>query len=442
MTIAQSANVPWEPQTWLGLDLSPGQLEIIDKFLDPHARRVIISACTRYGKTRACAVGVLTYILENPRKKVLIIAPSRDQARIMRDYIAEHIVECPELSELVSEAKGKERLRNEASRKRVTFKNGSEIQTLTAGGKLMGYGGDMIVLDQSEDIPDEIYRGGISRMLGDSPDSKLIEIINPWTRNHVWEHWLSDRFETVLIGWEQAVREGRHSKEWIDEQREELTEYEFDVLYNATFPAESKDSMFHFDWFSDAQERSFQSDSMEHIWGVDVAAGGADMNVLTYTQKYEGRVKIVDMWDWDEADTMKTVGKVQSIISGRDCDELRVDSIGIGKGVADRLGEKGLPVISVNVGEKPKSDKKRFLNLKAEGYMHLRDLFEMGDIDIPQDSKRLIAELAEIKKKHMSSGKMKIEDPAKSPDHADSAMLACLEVQGSKSSGGFVVTDL
>lgn len=57
--------------------------------------------------------------------------------------------------------------------------------------------------------------------------------------------------------------------------------------------------------------------------------------------------------------------------------------------------------------------------------MNLRELFEMGDISIHENTD-LIRELSSIEKKHTGSGKIKIEDPEKSPDHADSLMLATL----------------
>ena len=411
----------------LGMDLPPGQLEIVDNIVNDYTNRIIISACTRYGKTRAVAIGTLLYIRENPECTVLLLAPTRDQTKILRNYIAEHIANNKRLQDLIDLPKGTtgERLRKEASRKRITFKGNRELQTHTAGGHLMGFGGDLIVIDQSEDISDEKYRGAISRMLGDSPDAKLVEIINPWKRNHVWDHWISDRFRQIKINHEQAVKENRLAGDFIKEQREELTDYEFTVLYRAEFPEEGEDSMFKYSWLSNATERSIGVEG-EGIYGLDVASGGADYNVLIKTIQSENEVKVLNIWRWDEADTMKTVGKTTNIISKDKAAEIRVDSIGIGKGVADRLEERGYNVQKINVGKNPTKDKDRFLNLKAQGFMRLRVLFEQKDISLPQDSKGLVGELAEMGIKHTSSGKIKIKDPGKSPDRADSLMLACL----------------
>lgn len=418
-----------------GFEWAKGQLEIMRAINNPEINRLIISACTRYGKTRAVAVATLMYLRENKNVSVVLLAPKSDQTSIIRNYISEHIAQEPELKALI-ETSGKgsapERLKKEASRKRVTFKGNRELQTHTAGGNLMGFGGDLIILDQSEGIPDEKYRGEISRMLGDSPDSKLVEIINPWVRNHVWDHWNSERFERIHIDYKQAINEGRLTEGFVEEQRQELTDYEFTVLYKALFPEESEKSLFKYSWLEEAQEREIQIEG-KHVWGLDVAEGGADSNVLTHTVQGQGLVKVKKQYKWDESDTMKTVGKTTSVLNDSKVDEIRVDKIGIGKGVADRLEENGFNVKQIHVGKSSEKDKDRFKNLKAEGYMGLRDLFEMSNISIPE-AQSLVRELASMEKEHTSSGKVQIIDPSKSPDRADSLMLACLE-KVSKSPG-------
>jgi len=424
-------------QAFFGYKWGKGQLDIILNIMDPDVNRLIISACTRYGKTQAVACGALLYMLENTDVKIALISPTHDQTSILRNYIAEHISENEQLSQLI-DAPNKSntgRLRKEASKKRVTFKGDREIRTFTAhgsGDSLMGFGADLVIVDQSEGVDDEVFRGKISRMLGESIGSKLVEIINPWERNHVWKHWNSERYERIHIDWRQAVDEDRLSEDFIDEQRENLTDYEFQVLYEAEFPEESEDSLFKYSWITSAQNRDIGIENGEHVFGLDVAGGGADLNVLTHTVQDDDKVRVVDQWSWSEADTMKTVGRVMDVLNSRQVDDVRVDKIGIGKGVADRLGENGVPVSQVHVGKQPDSDKDRFKNLKAQGYMFLRSLFEGFDIGLPADCRVLVGQLAEIGREYTSSGKVKIVDPAKSPDHADSLMLACLDLDNSQ----------
>jgi len=142
---------------------------------------------------------------------------------------------------------------------------------------------------------------------------------------------------------------------------------------------------------------------------------------------------------------MKTTGRVLDILKDRTCDLIKVDKIGIGKGVADRLNENNIPVEEMSVGNNPivedGDEKDLFLNKKAQGYKRLRDIFENKKISIEFDANNLIGELTQIEKSHTSSGKMRIEDPDKSPDHADSLMLSL--VQSDENEGwGFAVTDI
>ena len=78
-------------------------------------------------------------------------------------------------------------------------------------------------------------------------------------------------------------------------------------------------------------------------------------------------------------------------------------------------------------------DKDKFANLRAESYKHLSELFENGEISIPDDLE-LIAQLSSIKYKFNSSGQLQIESKedmkkrgVKSPDKADALALAFME---------------
>ena len=88
----------------LGYALRDGQLKIVGSVLDPQVKRLIVSAVTQYGKTRAVAIGVLLYILVNENKRILFIAPTIDQTNIIRNYVSEHIAASRQLASLVNRA--------------------------------------------------------------------------------------------------------------------------------------------------------------------------------------------------------------------------------------------------------------------------------------------------------------------------------------------------
>jgi len=220
--------LPTKAISALGYKASFGQQQILRHVLDPACRRLVISCMTRYGKTLFVAIGLLLHICRTPielhpkPKRIVIIAPTRDQTRILRGYINQIITQNNHLSSLLDEPKGasSKRLHSERSKNRLTFKNGWEIITLTAHAgeneqnpapNLMGHGGDIIILDEACLIHQSVYTSRISRMLGDdAANSKLVIVMNPWNKNN-FAHtaWNDPSFTKIHVDWRQALFEGR-----------------------------------------------------------------------------------------------------------------------------------------------------------------------------------------------------------------------------------------
>jgi hypothetical protein len=421
--------------TTLGYELSPGQVRIVGSVLDPSIKRLIISCMTRYGKTRVVAIALLLYILNSSNKKILIIAPTTDQTNIIRNYMAEMIAENQTLCNLVDHTahSGPEHLKSEMSKKRITFKNGCEIITLTAHGEegakdpgkqLMGFGGDIVVLDEACLILNEVYTSRISRMLGDSPDSKLITIVNPWKiTNFAFEQWRDPNFKKIRVDWRQALSEGRTTQTYLDEQKRILSAYEWTVLYESEFSPEGEDTLIRYDWIQRASKKQVQLTISQPIWGLDVAEQGADLTILTKAETDGNQYRIIEQQHLTERETMATADKVSVLVPKEET--LNIDSIGVGAGVYSRLKQLGYKVNSIRVGEAPNqtSEAKRFLNLKSQRWWALRKLFEEDLISIPNNPK-LISQLSQMRYEFTTISKIKIIDPeGKSPDYADSLML-------------------
>jgi hypothetical protein len=328
---------------------------------------------------------------------------------------------------------GPEHLKSEMSKKRITFKNGCELITLTAhgeeGGKdpgkqLMGFGGDIIVLDEACLILDEVYTSRISRMLGDSPDSKLITIVNPWNQlNFAYKQWQNPTFKKIHVDYQQAIQEGRATQPFIDEQRATLSDYEFDVLYKSIFSNESEDTLIRYDWIQRAATKTqiVFKDNPQTVWGLDVAEQGADLTILTRAET-DGNQYAVKEQHWiHEHETMPTANVVSLMVPK--IEQINVDSIGVGAGVYSRLVELHHRANSVRVSMAPTSEANRYLNQKSQRWWRLRSIFEQNLISIPNDQK-LISQLSQMRYQFTAAGKIQIIDPEnKSPDYADSLML-------------------
>jgi hypothetical protein len=438
--------------TILGDQATYGQQQIVGAVLDPKVTRLIISAMTRYGKTYFVAKGLLLIIANTPislhqeTQKILIVAPTLDQTNIIRNYIASHIAKSRILSGLLDkpDRASPERLKSEMSKKRLTFKNGWEIITLTAHGNenetepapnLMGFGGKIVVLDEACLILHKVYTQRISRMLGDYPDSKLITIVNPWNMlNFAYQQWTDPAFKKIHINWQQALAEGRTTETYLKEQKQLLSDYEWDVLYESNFSKESEDALIRYDWILNATKTVMPLiGPVQTVWGLDVAEQGSDLTILTeaYTDGIHYQVR---RQQWvHEQETIPAANKVSEIVPKRDI--INVDSIGVGAGVYSQLKTLKHKVNSIRVSMCPDDESDRYLNQKSQRYWALRSLFEQGLISIPNDA-ILISQLSQMRYEFTAAGKIKIIDPpTKSPDYADSLMLM-LQVKTHKPSPG------
>jgi len=445
-------------KAFFDIDLTPGEEQIVKAVAFPHNKRVIICCMTRYGKSFSISMGILLWILLNKDKKIAIIAPTNEKTTIIRNHIAYFVANSSIFSQMLDiDKSGIERIRKEVSKRRMTWKNGIEMRTLSAEGtgqQLMGFGANLVIVDEECDIDFEVYRSKITRMLGDSPDSIYIGIGNPWHRdNQMYQHWIDPTWHKIHINATQALTEGRIGQQFLDEQRSILSPREFQVLYDAVFPEESVDQLIKYAWIQNAIRPLPMGLTGIKKCGIDVARMGTDLSVLTYGVKTKDNIYVVQgIEDHPQQDTMQTVANALKLNQEQGFDKIVVDTSGLGAGVTDRLREAKkenrlkAEIIAYEGGKSSIMDFKRktperkeirtrFLNIKAEAYFHLRNLFEEGRIIIPKHPK-LIEQLSKMKWDITSSEKIRIFDPGeaegdtsekKSPDFADSCCYFTFE---------------
>ena len=416
------------------LVLADFQVEIVKSIIFPSSRRVIICCATQAGKSMSVAVGILLSAILYDGERIVIVSHSLKQSKIVYDYVINFLAGNAYFREFIDyEAGSVERIRKELSRERMTFKNGSSIKSLSAGGsgkgeQLLGHSADLLIIDESGSIEDEIYNTKLLRMLGAKTDvnKQLVEVGTPHVKNHFYNSWISSSYKKIKINWETAVKEGRLDEKFILEQRDNMSAIEFQMWYEAEFPEESEDALIKWQWVEEAREREFDFEGKgKVIAGLDVAEMGPDFTVLTVVELVDNKYKVLGIHSWGKKDTMVTVGKVRLLLDNYKVENVAVDTIGVGRGVYDRLVELGYHCTAIKVGMSPtkSKNKERFANLKAEYYWKLRDLFEQGMLDIPA-SNHLLRELNLMEYEFTSTRKVRIVDPSKSPDFADSLMLS------------------
>lgn len=417
------------------LELADYQEEIIRIILRRNPKRTLCWAATRAGKSLAIALGIILLANLMPGRRIRVIAPTEKHARIIMQYVTQHLLDHPTLTENLDTKMRKmplERLKKEISKSRITFTNNSEIQIITAdiatGGRaLIGFGATDVFVDECEQLPQDLVKNNIMRMLGDTPDSCAFLISNPVKKGYMFDRMTDPNWHQITIGWEEAVKAGRLSQEFVEERRAEMTPFEFTAWYEAQYPEDIEDALFKRAWVIAAEKAQIQfKGETKIVMGVDVAEAGTDYTVATIVETDKERFNVLRIQDWHEADTMTTTGRIAMLADQFNIKEINVDDIGVGKGVRDRLYEMHKWAVNgVRVGESADKETARFLNKKAQYYWNLRTIFEEGRINIPTHS-QLRRELSFMRWEPTSAMKIKIIDPEdKSPDFADSLMLAC-----------------
>lgn len=431
--------------------LSPWQQEIYKAIYEPSITRVAIKTITQYGKSEVASMALLHVCCER-REKVLVIAPSEKQARIIFNKIIDHIFDHPFITGMVDyKTTGNiESLKQERSKSRITFKTGSEIMLLTADAgnlqreakNLMGFGATLILVDESSLIPDSMFTK-ILRMVGGVRQGKIIQLGNPFESNHFGKAFDDPNYRAISVDWRVALKEKRVTQQFLDEARMNMTELDWLIFYETQFPeGGAEDALIPRSWIQLAINQAGCEGEFVQT-GLDVARFGRDKTV--YALRKGGVLALLEQTE--KMDTMEvtgwTIGKFERDKPDVHC----TDVVGLGAGVHDRLEEiqgeeervwTDCELLPINVGESPttKVAKDKFHNLRAQMYWNLRIWFKPdeksghSDICIPNDPE-LIKQLEEVRYKYSSERKIKIEpkDEMKkrlgnSPDKADAVALA------------------
>lgn len=418
-------------QKWFNYTLYPSQRKILEFFFNK-SRKATIKATTRYGKSQVVALGSIMYAIFNDNKKIGIFAPTNDKTRIIMGYIQDALASSKEMESIVDiDIMGLtrlERLKKEVSKRKITFRNGSSIQVISAdikgkGFSAMGWGFDLTIIDESAEIPDEVYNK-IYRILVENIDSKIIELGNPWHLNHFYNHFYDDSWDKFSINWETAVKEGRMRTEDVEDQKKNLTSLEFDVLFNANFPENIENSIFKSEYLKLATRKKEFTSYDNILIGGDIAAGGKDYTVITVIGEKDNEFSFLEFKVIDTNDTMAVTGIIQNIADKYKNPKIQIDAIGFGKGVVDRLRENKYSAYQYISGNSA-IDKTRFYNRKSEDLFGLANIIQQGRLwNLPADS-IYILELKKYTSEVRSDRLIKSIDPEdKSPDYADSLLIA------------------
>jgi hypothetical protein len=406
------------------------QIEIFYNLIFRKKNRIQILASTQYGKSLIVALSCI--ILSCLRGQLIaVIAPSKEKAKIIMRYYISHLGDSHLFYDKLEKNTKLERLRQEESKERIILRNGGGIFIVSANASdsikgiqsAMGEGAKIVIQDESALIPDNI-ESTIFRMIAGHPDGFYCKIGNPFYRNHFLKSWQNPKYEKIFIDYEQALKEGRYTQEFIEEARKKP---HFGILFECKFPrADMVDPRGFSTLLSDEDltQKSIKPFG-ELRMGVDVAEGGGAFNVIVLRWANFAKVEL----KYISENTMDLVGRIVQTAKEHDilAQNIFIDALGVGKGACDRLREQRWAITEVKGSEKADDDTE-FVNKRAENYWRTRLWLKQGGILKPNED---WLQLTNIKYKvRDSSGKMMLmskddmrKEGYESPDVADALAL-------------------
>lgn len=421
------------------LDLQPTKQQI--EYLDAVAQNSHVTVRSGHGtgKTASNAIIILWWLYTRAHSKVPCTAPTENQLRdVLWSSIKEFHNRLPEPLRKKFEVTT-DRVSNVENP--LTWFAVARTARREKPEALQGFHGEnlMFVADEASGIPEEIFT--VVRAALTDARNKVIMTSNPtrtvgfFYNSHNSEKgpWVALRFnaeESPLVS-EQSI------KEYEKDYGKNSDVYRVRVL--GEFPRQDDQSLIPREWIDAALEREVSyvrqlSGRKYDAAGVDVARYGENQTIFILVKG----CNVLSVFTFEKQDTMKTAGKIVGLCNKLDAEDIKIDVIGVGGGVVDRLWELGHNVTPIDVS-KPATDADLFANKRAEYWWHLRSMFETGNISLkplrattePHILKRLVKQLLSIRYEISSSGKIQIWSKEKmrkesipSPDIADALMLA------------------
>ena len=416
---------------WLGADLWAKQIEIAEAVRDH--RRVAVKSCHASGKSFLSARLVIWFLHAYPNSVVITTAPTANQvANILWREIgaAYRNTRRPLLGRCLTT-----RYEIAPSWYALGFKSED-----TAPDRFQGFHAEhaLVVIDEAAGVAEAVYEALDAILTSES--ARMLLIGNPTAPNGVFYdafHSARSLYHLITITAQdtpnvqtgKVVRPYLVTQQWVDDaiaKHGEDSPYVRSRVY-AEFPPVGDNTLIPLAWIEAATQRQIEAVDAPLEAGLDVARMGSDETALCIRRG----PRVIAEHAWSGMDTMATVGRVRSILADYPgLAALKVDVIGIGAGVADRLREEGYPVVDVNVSSRA-SDSEQFGNLRCELWWNLRERFQAGEIAGPLDDTTM-GQLSSIRYTYDSRHTRPViesKEQAKkrgqrSPDRAEALLLA------------------
>ncbi len=235
--------------------ITDSQCRLFAGIVDRRKKWLWISAPTRYGKSETLALAII-YLAVFERLKIPVVAGSKDKAKKIMDYVVAHIADHPELHNGLINVKGiddVEKLKITISKNALRWSNGGWIfvtsidsrSIISEGEGAVGEGGDVVILEEAGLIKREEQFSKVVRMTEHKSGWGKLVMSGNCIENSVFEKaYKSSLYFKIRISLEEAIREGRFTKQELEDKKQQTTAKDWKRYYLVKFPKASEFAYF------------------------------------------------------------------------------------------------------------------------------------------------------------------------------------------------------
>jgi len=380
--------------------------------LDPWQQQVMETPgniCLRsgrqVGKSTVISQKAAEYAINNPKKKVMIIASVERQAYLMLEKVVAYLSD--NHKNILKSGK------HRPTKSKVQLKNGSIIYSLPTG--MTGYGIrgftiDLLIADEAAFIPEEVWIA-VTPMLAVTRGKRILLSTPHGKGGYYYSCFKDDNFTTFHISSEDCPRK---DVQFLERERARMTK----VQYAQEYLGEFIDDLIQFfptdlikKCMTLSRKESVSSLSSENFLGVDVARMGGDESVLLSVHRKNNRLKQFDMIITTDTLLTETVREILNADAKYQYKKIYIDDGGMGVGVFDPLLENEQTKRKVeainNARRSIDNEDKRKKLLKEDLYNNLLNLMETGKIELFNEPE-IFMSLKSIQYEYLDAGKLRI----------------------------------
>lgn len=383
-------------------------------------KRVAALWSRQSGKSQCIAMFCLFMCLTEKNHSIMVIAPTQRQSSELYVKIRAAMNTCSFFKDFIKVETQTE----------MRFINNSRILSLPSGpegASIRGFTANTVILEECGIMKDKVVNEVVMPMIA-ATDGQVIKIGTPKGKNNFWQSCYGKETKYTLshIPYQIPLKIGQYKKEFIDEQRNNLTELEFRTEYEAQF-IEDSDAYFKQElieaciddydlWYENSPTFSIVHKWCTYYCGVDFARLGEDVTVISVIEKRGQDLRLIYVEEIKHKKLTEAIGRIKQLDKYFNFQVVCLDETGIGAGPTDVLEEElGSKIKGVTFTVKTKEDM----------YSNLKKVMEQGKLKFTI-IRKLYYEMSDLRYEITGMGNTKIHhSEGGHDDYPDALMLGC-----------------